>query len=76
MIIASVGKAGEVHPEQLVCGICEFALTELGECPRCKLQNEETARDLRASREREKLFRQVDEVVEEAWGEPGTPTET
>ena len=73
VIIASVGKAGEGQPEQYVCGICGFALTKLGDCPRCKLQNEETAKDLRASRERQELFQQVDEIVDEVWAGPDSP---
>ena len=70
VIIASVGKAGEVQPEHYLCGICGFALTELGECPRCRLKNEETTKDLRANRQRQELFSRVDEIVEEAWDEP------
>ena len=37
VIIASVGKAGQVEKEKYICGICGFALDELRECPRCKL---------------------------------------
>ena len=34
VIVASLGKAGEVEKKKYVCGICGFAMTELGECPR------------------------------------------
>ena len=49
IVVASVGKAGEVDKSKYVCGTCGFALTELGECPRCKMQIERTARGLRES---------------------------
>ena len=47
VIIASVGKAGEVEPDTYVCGICGFTMTELRECPRCKLQRAKTAKGIR-----------------------------
>jgi hypothetical protein len=60
VIVASLGKAGEVEKEKYVCGICGFAMTELGECPRCKLQRERTARGIRAWR----MFREINEHLE------------
>ena len=66
VIIASVGKAEEVEKEKYVCGICGFAMTELGECPRCKLQRARTARGL----ERRAFFREIDKLVEGKWDEP------
>jgi hypothetical protein len=71
VIVASVGKAGEVEKEKYVCGICGFAMDELRECPRCKLQNEEIDKGLRARQERNALFREIGDVVDEAWGENG-----
>ena len=68
MIVASVGKAGQVEKERYVCGVCGFALDEAGECPRCKLQNEEATNGLRARQERNALFREIGDVVDEAWG--------
>ena len=65
VIIASVGKAGEVEPEKYVCGVCGFAVTELGECPRCKLQRARTARGL----ERRAFLSEIDRFVEERWDE-------
>ena len=66
VIIASVGKAGEVEKEKYVCGICGFEMTELRECPRCKLQRARTARGL----ERRAFLREIDKLVEERWDEP------
>ena len=34
VIIGSLGKGGT---EQVTCGICGFALDDVGECPRCRL---------------------------------------
>ena len=45
LVIAAMGKA---EREQVVCGICGFVLDEAGECPRCKLVNEESARRVKA----------------------------
>jgi hypothetical protein len=64
VILAPVGKADK---EQVVCGICGFALNEAGECPRCKLQNEEIAKGLRKRQSREAFLREVDELVKEKW---------
>ena len=68
MIIASVGKAGEVEKKKYVCGgTCGFAMTELGECPQCKLQRARTARGL----ERRAFLREVDEFVKDKWDATG-----
>ena len=61
VIIGSVGKAEE---EQVVCGVCGFAQNQVGECPRCKLQNEEAAR-----RQREEFLKEIDEFVSGKWKE-------
>jgi hypothetical protein len=52
-----------------VCGICGFALNELRERARCRLQVEETAKGLRKRQQRKRLFREIDGIVEEGWGE-------
>ncbi len=44
LILAPVGDAEE---ERFVCGICGFAMNSLGECPRCKLHNEEAVSGFR-----------------------------
>jgi hypothetical protein len=61
LIIAATGEAQE---KPVVCGICGFAMDEVGECPRCKLMNEEAARQIRARQEeRAALFREVEDVL-------------
>ena len=67
IVIASVGKAGQVERERYVCGICGFALTELGECPRCKMRIERTARGLRQRKQRDEWSREIDQLVDEQW---------
>ena len=67
IVIASVGRAIEVEKEKYVCGICGFALNDLGECPRCKMQVERTARGLRKRKQRDELFREIDQIVEDQW---------
>jgi hypothetical protein len=69
VIIASVGKAGEVERPTYVCGICGFVMTELGECPRCKLQVEEGAKGLRARQSGKALFGEIDQIVGESWND-------
>jgi hypothetical protein len=61
LIIAATGEAEE---KPVVCGICGFAMDEAGECPRCKLMNEEAARQIQARQEeRAALFREVEDVL-------------
>lgn len=65
LIIASVGKAGK---EKVTCGVCGFVMDDAGECPRCKMMAEETARDIETRQEmREALFREIEEILEEGW---------
>ena len=52
---------------QVGCGICGFALNELGECPPCKMQNEEEAKGLRARWQREAFLREVDQLLNGKW---------
>ena len=63
VIVASLGKAGEVEREKYVCGICGFAMDHVGECPRCKLQRERTARGLR----RRAFLSEIDELLRNKW---------
>ena len=63
VIVASVGKAGQGEREKYVCGVCGFALDEVGECPRCRWQNEEIAKGL----EKRAFLREVDEFVKGKW---------
>jgi phage FluMu protein Com len=60
VIIAATGEA----EQQVECGICGFALSEVGECPRCKLVNEWAARVVRVRQERNAaLFREVEAIL-------------
>jgi hypothetical protein len=70
IVVASVGKVGEVDKSKYVCGVCGFALDGLGECPRCKMQIERTARGARARWQRDELFREIDEIVDQQWDGP------
>jgi hypothetical protein len=60
-----VAHSGEVEKEKYVCGICGFAMTELGECPRCRMQIERTATGLR----RRRFLSEIHKLVEEKWNE-------
>ncbi|MFN2165704.1 MAG: hypothetical protein ACK2U9_05545, partial [Anaerolineae bacterium] len=61
LIIAATGEAQE---KPVVCGICGFAMDEVGECPRCKLMNEEASRQIQARQEeRAALFQEVEDVL-------------
>jgi hypothetical protein len=61
-LIIAATRVAEQKP--VVCGICGFAMDEIGECPRCKLMNEEAARQIRARQEeRVALFREVEDVL-------------
>lgn len=63
VIIAATGQAEE---GPVVCGVCGFVLGEAGDCPRCKLIVEETARGIRARKEgRAAMLREVEEILGE-----------
>lgn len=64
VIIGSLGRAGA---ERVICGICGFALNDVGGCPRCKLVTAEAAKELKEQQEAEEaLFREVEEILEQA----------
>ena len=61
LVVAAVGQASE---RLIACGICGFALDEIGECPRCKMQIEEDAKGIRERQElRRRLFEEVDDIL-------------
>jgi hypothetical protein len=61
-LIIAATRVAEQKP--VVCGICGFAMDEIGECPRCKLMNEEAARQIRARQEEQvALFQEVEDVL-------------
>ena len=67
-VVVIVGSVGKADKEKVTCGVCGFVLTEVGECPRCKLMVEETARDIEARQKmQEALFREVEKILEEIW---------
>ena len=71
-MVLIIGSVGQVGKERMTCGICGFVMDEVGECPRCKLMAEKTARGINAKQEmREALFREVEEILEEGWEESG-----
>jgi phage FluMu protein Com len=50
----------------IVCGICGFVLDKVSDCPRCKLMNEEAARQIEArQKERVALLEEVDNILKE-----------
>jgi hypothetical protein len=62
-----IAHGGEVEKEKYVCGgTCGFAMTELGECTRCEMQRERTAKGL----ERGAYLREIGRLVDEKWNEP------
>ena len=64
VIIASLGKT---EAEQVICGICGFALNEVSECPRCRLAAKEGAQEFQERHEAlEALFREIEEFLEQA----------
>ena len=61
IIIAATGEAEE---KPIVCGICGFVLDKISDCPRCKLMNEEAARQTEARQEeRTALLEEVDDIL-------------
>lgn len=63
LIIAATGEAQE---PPIICGICGFVLDEAGDCPRCKLMDEENAKRWQARKEqRAEMFREVSDILGE-----------
>jgi hypothetical protein len=52
---------------RLVCDICGCALDDMGDCPNCQLHFIQAARQLRERVQRETLFAEIDQIVEERW---------
>jgi hypothetical protein len=67
IVIAPLGKA-DVHEEpRLVCDICGCTLDNMGDCPRCQLHFVQAARHRRERVQRDILFSEIDQIVEERW---------
>jgi hypothetical protein len=67
VVIAPLGKVEPRETPRLVCDICGCALDDMGDCPRCQLHFVQTARQLRERVQREVLFAEIDQIVEERW---------
>jgi hypothetical protein len=67
IVIAPLGKASTHEEPHLVCDICGCALDDMGDCPRCQLHFVQTARQLRDRVQREILFSEIEQIVEERW---------
>jgi hypothetical protein len=67
IVIAPLGKPSTQEEPHLVCDICGCALDNMGDCPRCQLHFVQTARRLRDRVQREILFSEIDQIVEERW---------
>ena len=63
-VVVIIAATGEAEPEKFVCGVCGFAMDELGACPRCKLINQMMAWEIKASaEEREAMFEEVRRIL-------------
>jgi hypothetical protein len=73
LIVAPIGDAEPatgVTGGDVTCGICGFVMNEVGECPRCKLEIAERARELVEMGEARNLVDQVADWLDDA-GEAG-----
>jgi len=67
IVLAPLGKAETVEQPRTTCDICGCALDDMGDCPHCQLHFVQSARQLRARVQREMLFAEIDQIVEERW---------
>ena len=67
LIAASTGRADKVDRTEYVCGICGFALNELRQCPRCRMQVEQTAKGAEWEAPTTGVLREIDQIVEKQW---------
>jgi len=59
-----ISATGEAEQKPIMCGICGFVLAEIGNCPRCKLMNAESARRIEARQEeRTAMLEEVDDIL-------------
>jgi len=65
-LVVIIGSLEKTEAERVICGICGFALDEVGECPRCRLAAKEGAKELKERGEaHEALFREIEEFLEQ-----------
>ena len=67
IVIAPLGKVEAREVPHLVCDICGGPLDDMGDCPRCQLHFVQSARQLRERVQREVLFSEIDQIVDERW---------
>ena len=67
IVIAPLGKVGAREVPRLECDICGCALDDVGDCPRCQLHFVQSARQRLKRVQRELLFSEIDEIVEQRW---------
>jgi hypothetical protein len=67
IVIAPLGKVGAREVPRLECEICGCALDDMGDCPRCQLHFVQAARRRLQRVQREMLFAEIDQIVEQRW---------
>jgi hypothetical protein len=67
IVIAPLGKVGAREVPRLECDICGCALDDMGDCPRCQLHFVQAARRRLQRVQREMLFSEIDQIVEQRW---------
>ena len=67
IVIAPLGREQAREEPHLICDICGCALDDMGDCPRCQLHFVQTAHQLRERVQRELLFAEIEQVVEQQW---------
>ncbi len=68
-LVVIIGSSGKAEAERVICGLCGFALNEVGECPRCRLAAREGAKELKErERVREALVLEVEEILGQGKG--------
>ena len=67
IVIAPLGKVGAREAPRLECEICGCALDDMGDCPRCQLHFVQAARQRLQRVQREMLFSEIDQIVEQRW---------
>ena len=67
IVIAPLGKVDAREVPHLECEICGCALDEMGDCPRCQLHFVQAAGRRLQRVQREMLFDEIDQIVEQRW---------
>jgi len=67
IVIAPLGKVGACEVPRLECEICGCVLDDMGDCPHCQLHFVQAARQRLQRVQREMLFSEIDQIVEQRW---------